>query len=146
MRQHPLFFLESLDRRIANRAKFRGTSDTFLKSRNPKLVVIGILLHIGLGVLAPAGSFFAKKNSPLHEKSMRCGGFLGGDFINTPIESSRRDRCRSPPLTPPPVRIRRTPLSAAFTAVFNVSNALIPSALEKSGLDSPEVPGVKYPR
>ena len=61
MRQHPLFFLESLDRRIAKRAKFRGTSGTFLKSRNPKLVVIGSLLHIGSGVLAPAGSFFAKK-------------------------------------------------------------------------------------
>ena len=61
MRQHPLFFLESLDRRIAKRAKFRGTSGTFLNSRELKLVVIGILLHIGSGVLTPAGSFFAKK-------------------------------------------------------------------------------------
>ena len=63
MRQHPLFFLESLDRRIAKQAKFRGTSGTFLNSRNPKLVEIGILLHIGSGVLAPAGSFFTKKNA-----------------------------------------------------------------------------------
>ena len=61
MRQHPLFLLESLDRRIAKRAKFRGTSGTFLDSRELKLVVIGILLHIGSGVLTPAGSFFAKK-------------------------------------------------------------------------------------
>ena len=101
MRQHPLFFLESLDRRIAKQAKFRGTSGTFLNSQNPKLVVIGILLHIGSGVLAPAGSFFAKKNSPLHKKSMRCGGFLGGDFINTPFtpqlgKSDFSERPRSP--------------------------------------------------
>ena len=61
----PLFFLESLDRRIAKRAKFRGTSGTFLKSWNPKLVVIGILSgktamgYRSLFLVARCRAFFA---------------------------------------------------------------------------------------
>ena len=52
----------------------RDTSGAFLNARNPKLVVVSILLHIGPEVLAADGSFFAKK--PRHyPKSMRCGVF-----------------------------------------------------------------------
>ena len=82
MRQHPLFFLESLDRRIAKRAKFRGTSGTFLKSRNPKLVVIRILLHVSLGVFASDRSLlFNKKTCRCMKKSMRCDESSEGDVI-----------------------------------------------------------------
>ena len=107
MRQHPLFYLESLDRRIAKRAKFWGTSGTFLNSRNPKLVVIGILLHIGSGVLAPAGSFFAKKNRRCTNNQCVAASFSGATLSTPPFftgpgsaaSASLSARCFEPPAT-----------------------------------------------
>ena len=92
----PLVFSSKSGLTYPKRAKSQDSSGAFLSPRNPKLVVTGLLLHIGSGVLAPDGSFFAKKTRRC-TKNNALRRVFWGDFINTPFRCRSRalgqDRC-----------------------------------------------------